>query len=51
MISFIQLPYRRQPQVETTREVGPAVIAAVLLLLLAAQIGLVLWVFFRQWLA
>ncbi len=48
MISFIQLP-RSAEETEQKPSIKPVVIAAILGLILCFQVGLVLWVYFKQW--
>ena len=49
MITFIQLPYRKLHSAERTAEVGPWATAVVLALILFFQIGLLIWVFLKNW--
>ncbi len=49
MIPFIRLPCRTPGQDARDQSFRPVVIAAVLGLLLLFQVGLVLWVFVKQW--
>jgi hypothetical protein len=48
MISFVQLPYRRSGELHKPRELGPAVVAITLSLILLGQLALVLWLYFNQ---
>jgi len=49
MISFIRLPLRTSESPPAgQREVRPAIVAAILGLILCFQIGLVLWVYLKQ---
>jgi len=49
MISFIDLPYRAGPRPRLSEEIGPWATALVLALILFFQIGLLLWVFLKDW--
>ncbi len=49
MISFLRLPSRARGEPTKAQIWKPAIIAAVLGLLLLFQVGLVLWVFVKQW--
>ena len=49
MITFVQLPYRKLQTVVRPSEVGPRATAVVLALILCFQIGLLVWVFLRNW--
>ncbi|HZR17647.1 MAG TPA: hypothetical protein VFE51_10000 [Verrucomicrobiae bacterium] len=48
MISFIQLPYRSREH-GGPREFGPVGTALILALIVCFQLGLLVWVFMRDW--
>ena len=48
MISFVQLPYRGGTQTHH-REFGPAATALILALIVCFQLGLLAWVFLKEW--
>jgi len=49
MISFIKLAYQGEQRPRSSGEVGPLATALILALILCFQIGLLLWVFLRDW--
>lgn len=49
MISFIRLPYRAAHGASPRREIGPWATALILILILFFQLGLLLWVFLKDW--
>ena len=49
MISFIQLPHRGEQCSRSSAEFGPLATALILALILCFQIGLLLWIFLRDW--
>ncbi len=49
MTSFVPLPSRTEGQRAKVQTWKPAIIVTVLGLLLLFQVGLVLWVFVKQW--
>jgi hypothetical protein len=50
MISFIQLPYRGVQQGQL-REFGPLATALILALIVCLQLGLLAWIFLKDWIA
>ena len=50
MISFIQLPYRGVQQ-GPPREFGALATALILALIICFQLGLLAWVFLKDWIA
>lgn len=49
MISFIRLPYHGVQNAPRRREIGPWATAVILALILCLQIGLLVWVFLKDW--
>jgi hypothetical protein len=49
MIPFVQLPYRKSPELEEKPGIRPLLVAVILGFILCLQVGLVLWVFYKQW--